>query len=179
MTTYRFYHLALLPPLLLPAAALVARTVSEALHGGAPPPAGGMAAVVALLLGFGAFAAAPYALYLLVALPWARRRSDAALRRAAWAAPVLVAAILVGGFTIAVVLREGLDDFAETLSALAFLYGGSACVVGYAYVAAMHGVLALARRVGWVDPERTEAPEAQAVPDAPDAPDAHGARSPA
>ena len=109
----------------------------------------------------GLWSAIPYALYCVGLLLWLRRpREDHELRRAAWLAPLLIAA----PFAVEVAARDLFRGRWEEAAGMMVLWGGCALLVGYAYAAFIEIALIIGKSLGYIssDGETTRAVETRA-----------------
>lgn len=138
MTLQSYYRRALLAPFAVPVVLSPVLLLADPLQ----TTAGTVAVWIVYSLAFGGV---QYAAFALLLARWMRGRADGAIVRAVCLAPLLFLLVLLPPWAVVEYLQNPLQ-WRERLSTLVLLVGGSAVVLGYAYVLlALCGAAWLAR----------------------------------
>lgn len=137
----RFYRLALLLPILVPAAVMVGAYFVGL------PTFEPLSSMVAALLASGYVGVLPYSLFALWATWWIRGKSESQIRRLALRAPVLMLLIFTP-----VAFLMGASDGDALAGALFVLIYAVPCILilGYAYVGLVFWMRRLAKTREWI-----------------------------
>jgi hypothetical protein len=90
------------------------------------------------------FASIPYAIFIILAFSWVKSRSDRAIKRAMWLAPLYFIPLMM----LIPILMMSSDSIFELTKMIAAIMGLT-LAYGYFYVLLAHGGWLIVKKVGW------------------------------